>query len=304
MTVLQCIRCVDPFCAFGIWPYAMIRFLQLSITITIYFQYSTTTYVVMDTLYACALKRTPTWLAFVVSILPVSEFFVGFAMFAAEYAVGQQWVAAVIAFYVVLMFTANLLTYNISGIMLIRILRKHQSGAATPSGEDITGSKSASPFDVVIRKTTRSLLLLSLPSMAALVMFFVIGLQSCNTNPAVPYNPSAPSPFGMITLFLQLLLGFLFTRVTWISKTALDAEVVGKAITGASTQSSEERRSTRTTSPEKNHRTIRTSQSPPRSSATRSETRMEVELQSPTESCASVAVTVDAVCENANSPTE
>jgi hypothetical protein len=278
----------------------LIRFLQLSITITIYFQYSATTYVVMDTLYACVLKRTPSWLACVVSILPVSEFFVGFSMFAAEYAIGQQWVGAVIAFYVVLMFTVNLLTYNISGIMLIRILRKHQSGAATPSGEgqekflDITGSKSASPFDLVIRKTTRSLILLSLPSMAALIMFFVIGVSSCNTKPAIPYNPESPAVFSFITLFLQIILGLLFTRITWISKTALDAEVVGKAITGSGTslQSSEERRSTKTTgSPEKNYRTVRAS----RPSSTPSETRVEVEMQSsPTEPCASVAVAVDA----------
>jgi hypothetical protein len=307
MTVLQCIRCIDPFCSLGIWPFAMARFLQLSVTITIYFQYSATTYVVMDTLYACVLKRTPSWLAYVVSILPISEFFVGFAMYAAEYAISQQWIGAIVSFYVVLMFTVNLLTYNISGIFLIRILRKHQDGATAPTVDDTSGSKSASPFDVVIAKTIRSMILLSLPSVAALIMFLVVGVANCNTDPSVMFDPSAPKIAVVLTIFVQLILGLLFTRVTWISKTILDAEVVGKAVTGTSTQtgnstqSSDERRTTRTSQAEKKVRTPQSQLSRP---SKETQAHVEVEMQqlpASTESCASVVVAVDAVCENTDS---
>jgi uncharacterized membrane protein len=117
------------------------RPLQLSVTITIYFQYSATTYVVMDTLYACVLKRTPSWLAIVVSFLPVSEVFVGVSMYAAEFAIAQQWVAAVISFYVVLMFTVNLLVYNISGITLIRILANISVEAQFPAKTSLVQSR-------------------------------------------------------------------------------------------------------------------------------------------------------------------
>jgi len=137
-TTFQLIRCIDPFCALGILPYTFVRFLQLSVTISLYFQYSCTTYIVMDTLYACALKRTPSWLAIVVCILPVAEFVWGLAVWQQRFA--QQW---------------NLTTYNVSGIILIRILRRHQQTGTAAVGEDISGSKSASPFDVVIAKTMR-----------------------------------------------------------------------------------------------------------------------------------------------------
>jgi hypothetical protein len=237
MTTLQCVRCVDPFCSLGIWPYTFLRFLQLAVTITIYFQYSSTTYIVMDTLYACALKRTPSWLAVVVSILPVSEFVVGFGMLTCEYLVGQQWVGAVIAFYVVLMLAVNLTTYNVSGVCLIRILKKHQLTGVSASGEGITGSKSASPFDVVIAKTMRSMTMLSLPSLAALFMFLIIGIGGCNTRPMVAYNPNAPTWSAMATFAIQLILGLLFTRVAWISKTALDAEIMVRTVSTPSKDS-------------------------------------------------------------------
>jgi len=226
MTALQCVRCIDPFCTLDIWPYFFNRSLQLSVTITIYFQYSSTTYIVMDTLYACALKRTPGWLAIVVSILPVSEFLVGFGMLAAEYLVAQQWVSAVVSFYVVLMLAVNMTTYNVSGAILMRILRNHQTGVYT--GEDISGSKSASPFNVVIAKTKRSMAMLTLPSLAALVLFFILGVAACNTRPMIPFNVNNLPWSVFTTLYIQLILGLLFTRVAWVSKTALEAEIFGK----------------------------------------------------------------------------
>jgi len=296
MTTLQCVRCIDPFCTSGIWTYAFLRFLQLAVTITIYFQYSATTYVVMDTLYACALKRTPGWLAVVVSILPVSQFAVGFGMLACEYLVAQQWVSAVISFYVVLVLSVNLTTYNVSGFWLIRILRKHQLTGVSTSGEDITGSKSASPFDVVIRKTMRSMTMLTLPSLAALLMFLILGIGSVNTRPLIPYNPNAPNWTAMATLSIQLILGLLFTRVAWISKTALDAEIMIRTISTPSKDSAlssegspEQKRSGRAASRASlKERAARMSQSPkPRYSEQRSRTEPEPVMEPV------VAVTVD-----------
>jgi len=238
------------------------------------------------------------WLALFQSC-PFPSFLWVFSMLAAQYAIEQQWVGAVISFWVVLMFAVNVMTYNISGILLIRILRKHQDGT-TATADDISGSKSASPFDIVIMKTTRSLILLSLPSVAALMLFLFLGIQSSNINPMAIYNPNAPAWSVFFTFFLQIILGLLFTRATWITKTALNAEVVVKAVSGSSTQSTE-RRSTRTASPgEKKDRTQRLSQSPKQSSRSEEDQApagVEMQQSSATESCASVAIAVN---ENTN----
>jgi hypothetical protein len=298
--MLQCVRCIDPFISLGIWSYGGLRFLQLSVTITIYFQYSSTTYIVMDTLYACALKRTPNWLAVVVSILPVTELVVGFSMYICEFLVAQQWVGAVISFYVVLVFTVNLATYNVSGLYLIRILRNHQKTGISATGEDITGSKSASPFDVVISKTMRSMVMLSVPSIAALIMFFILGVGNLNTRPPNPYNAENPPWSALATMFLQLVLGLLFTRVCWISKTALQAEIISKGMStpsGTSTSdppsqgSPDQKRSGRTLSRAEKERAKRMSQSPkPRRSENRPSTQNS---RAEPETASIIAVTVD-----------
>jgi len=294
MTTLQFVRCIDPFCALGMWPYELIRILQLAITITIYFQYSTTTYVVMDTLYACVLKRTPWWLAYIVAILPVSECIVGFSMLAAEFVIGLQWVGAVISFYVVLMFTVNLITYNVSGFMLIRILRTHEEG--TSAVDDISGSK-ASPFALVIAKTTRSLVYLTLPSLAALIMFVIIGVSLCNTRPANAFVPSAPTAGVVFTLYFQLVVGLLFTRVVWISKTALDAEIASKMTGSPTTQSLDEKRRTSSrveTSGRKSQSPKPANRASENSQGASTSDSCVVEVQVPTESDPNaVAVAVD-----------
>jgi len=216
----------------------------------------------MDTLYTCALKRTPSWLAIVVCILPVSEFVVGFATLAAAYVFAQQWVGAIVSFSVVLMLTVNLTTYNVSGCILIRILRKHQQTGVAAAGEDITGSKSASPFDVVIAKTLRSMCFLTLPSLATLLMFFVTGVSSCNSRPLPPYDPNNVTWSVMATLFVQLILGFVFTRVAWVSKAALDAEIA-KTVSTEGSPSIDARRSSRApTRADLKERAKRISQSP------------------------------------------
>jgi len=235
MTALQCVRCIDPFCAQGIWPYPMTRTLTLLVTITIYFQYSATTYIVMDTLFACALKRTPNALAIVVSILPACELVIGLGGLIGEFRAGRQWVTAVINFYVVLSLAVNVITYNVSGLWLISILRKHQSTGSSPPGEDISGSKSASPFDVVVAKTSRSLVLLTVPSVIAMIMYIIIGINNSTTNAIPTYNPQAVGWNSYVTIFVQLVLGLLFTRVAWVSKTTLDAGLVAKMVNSQST---------------------------------------------------------------------
>jgi hypothetical protein len=302
MTVLQCIRCVDPFTALGIWPYDLVRFLQLVITMTLYFQYSCTTYIVMDTLYACALKRTPGWLAIVVCILPVSELVVGFAMLICSYLVAQQWIGAIIGFYVVLMLTVNLTTYNVSGIYLIRILREHQkTGTSATPTEDISGSKSASPFDIVIAKTMRSMAMLTIPSLATLLMFLVQAVTQCNTRPTPVFDSANPAWGLLATLFVHIILGLVFTRIGWITKTALDSQIIGKAMSTPSTGSTgssegsppEQKRMGRgLTRAEMKERVTRMSQSPTsRSSHTAAQnSRPDVEMREITPPV--VAVTV------------
>jgi len=92
--------------------------------------------------------------------------------------------------------------------------------------------------------------MLTVPSLAALVMFFILGVGSCNTRPMIPFNPNALPWSVFTTFFIQLILGLLFTRVAWISKTALEAEILGKTLSpssGGSAGSSE--------SPEQHKRT-------------------------------------------------
>jgi hypothetical protein len=180
------------------------RILTFLVTVTIYFQYSATTYIVMDTLFLCALKRTPKSLAIIVSILPVCALVIGLAGLVMEFRSGQQWVTAVVNFYVVFSLGVNVLTYNVSGMWLIALLRNH-IGSST---EDISGSKSASPFAVVVAKTFRSLALLTAPSVAAMIMYMIIGLNNSNTQLIPTYNPQAIGWNSFVTIFVQLILAF------------------------------------------------------------------------------------------------
>jgi hypothetical protein len=185
----------------------------------------------MDTLYACALKRTPGWLAIMVSIVPTLACLIGFAGLICEFVVAKQYVMAFVYFYVVISLTVNLITYDVSGVCLIRILRNHQTTGAAAAGEELSSSKSACKFDLVIAKTTRSMFLLSLPSLAAVVVYSVIGITNTNTRPIAPYDPELLGWNAYATVFAQLVLGLLFTRTAWISKTALDAEIMFKTST-------------------------------------------------------------------------
>jgi len=283
MTALQCVRCIDPFCSHGIWSYYTMRFLSQAVTITIYFQYCTTTFVCMDTLYACALKRTPSWLAVVVSILPVSEVVVGISAIATQYVWGRQWSGAYMDFFVVASLAMNLIAYNVSGMLLVRILRRHQ---ATGSGEEVSGSKSASPFELVISKTLRSMWLLSLPTMVAVVVYSYLGISNSNNLAEIPYDPQAPSWSVVATIFLQMTLGLLFTRTAWISKTALDAEIL--ASVNGSSRESEKRSSGLASRSELKERAARMSQSPkPRPSENAPSRNSQAEPEVPV-----VAVTV------------
>jgi uncharacterized integral membrane protein len=223
---------------------------------TIYYQYSTTSYVLMDTLYACALKRTPSWLAALVCILPTSYFGVGIGMLVCEFLVGQQWGQAVLGYFLVLLFGVNLATYNVSGALLIRILRTHQRTGISAAGEETSasGDKSASPFDVVISKTKRSMIMLTVPTLLFLIVFFILATNNTNTRPMPVYNYNALSWGTYMTQYAQMILGLLFTRVCWISKTALNAEIMGKGMSGSasgnSTTSEEGTPSQGTPSPE------------------------------------------------------
>jgi len=236
MTTIQFVRCIDPFCALGIWIYEMTRSIQLGVTIMIYIQYSATTYVCMDTLYACALKRTPGWLAIIGAILPTLAVLLGLLGLICEFVLEKQYVMAVVNFYVVISLTTNMIAYDLSGFWLIRVLRIHQRTGA--GGEELSSSKSACKFDVVIAKTMRSMFLVTLPTFAVVVVYAILGITNSNTRPMAPYNPEALGWNVYVTVFAQLILGLLFTRTAWISKTALDAELMLKTTTTISSGTS------------------------------------------------------------------
>jgi len=275
MTALQCVRCIDPFAAQGIWPYPFTRSVTLLVTITLYFQYSAITYIVMDTLFACALKRTPTSLAIIVSILPAGALVIGLAGLIGEFRADRQWVSAVSNFYVVVSLFVNVATYNASGLWLIAIIRKHQLTGSAPAGEDISGSKTATPFELVVAKTFRSMALLTAPSVIAMILYTIIGIGNSNTRPIPAYNPQAIGWNSFVTIFVQLILGLVFTRVAWINKTTLDAELMAKMISTQSTTSAskdEKPRASRTASKaELKEKAARLSQMPrPRSEGSES----------------------------------
>jgi len=242
MTALQCVRIIDPFGSLGVWPYAFTRVLQLFITISIYFQYSATCYIWMDTLYVCALKRTPRWLAVVISVVPCSQIVVGFVRLIGEFTDGGQWTLALINFYTIFTLLLNVVTYNVSGFLLVRILRSHEvAGVSTNASEDITGSKSASPFNVVITNTIRSMVILTVPTLGCMALFFVVGLSNSKSGPIPAYNPNNIGWNVFLNIFFHYSLGLLFTRVAWISKSSLDAEIVSSVQSRTVSQSSASR---------------------------------------------------------------
>jgi hypothetical protein len=224
MTFLQLVRVIDPFSVYYIWPYPFARFLQATVTICVYFEYGSTTYIIMDTLYACALKRTPKWLAYIVIVLPITQTFVGYGVFIGEYTVGKQWVNSITQLYAAFVLFSNVITYNVCGCILIRLLRKHELGEATNSDNDLSDSKPASPFGVVMTRTLRSMLILSLPSIACGFIVLNDGINYMNNNPVVQFGPGPnqkPDRPTITVIFLQFGLGILFTRIGWISKTQL-----------------------------------------------------------------------------------
>jgi len=252
MTVLQLIRCIDPFASLGIMPYGFVHSLQIIVTFTIYSEYSCTSYVLMETLYACVLKRPPRYLSIIAWILPISYIGVGVTMFVVQSSVAhpKQWMDAVAGWYFVLVIGANMVTYDVSGLLLTRVLRHHQkTGLALV--EEISGSKTASPFDVVIKKTIRSMVVLTIPSFIALIMTVVPAIGFTNNLPTAPYDPHALSWTTQAILIVQLVLGLTFTRSIWITKTVLEMEMMATKAEG--TRSS--RTASRTDLKEKSRRT-------------------------------------------------
>jgi len=216
------------------------------------------------------------------------------------FTVNQQWANAVISFYVVFAFAVNLVVYNTSGIMLIRILLNHDNGNLS-TGEDISGSKSASPFAVVIKKTIKSMIILDIPSVGAVILFLNAGIGNCNTKPLPVFDPTDLSFPVFATLYIQLIMGLIFTRMCWITKTALDAEIMTK--TASPPSSSAERTARGMSRADMKDRVVRMSQSPkPRpSEGSPAHSRPEVEMQ---ETPPALTVDVDApVGEGSSTPT-
>jgi len=144
----------------------------------------------------------------------------------------KQWMDAIAGWFFVLVIGANLVTYNVCGVLLIRVLRHHQkTGLALV--EEISGSKTASPFDIVIKKTIRSMVVLTTPSLIALIMTVVPAIGYSNNLPPAPYDPHALSWVTQAIIIVQLILGLTFTRSIWISKTVLEAEMMATKAEGA-----------------------------------------------------------------------
>jgi len=265
MTVLQLIRCIDPFASLGIWPVPLVKILQTLVTLTVYFEYSCTSYVLMETLYACVLKKAPQYLSIVVSFLPISYIGVGLVTLIVQSTVAypKQWVDAISGWFFVLVIGANLITYNVCGFLLIRVLRHHQqTGLAIV--EEISGSKTASPFDIVIKKTIRSMVVVTTPSFIALIMCVVPAVGYSNSSTPATYDPHALTWVPQAIIIVQLILGITFTRSIWISKEVLETEMTA-------TKAEEARTSSRTMSrADLKEKTRRSSQLPKGSTSSQS----------------------------------
>jgi len=235
MTVAQLIRCIDPFASLGIMPPVLAKsIIQLICTTSVYFEYSCTSYILMETLYACVLKKTPACLSIIVSILPFSYIGMGVIVLIVQSSVAapRQWMDAISGWFFVLVIGANTSTYDICGFLLIRVLHHHkQTGLALV--DEISGSKSASPFDIVIKKTIRSMFVLTVPSLIALLMCVVPAVGYSNNLPQAPYDPHNVTWVPQAILIVQLVLGLMFTRTVWISKTVFEAEMMATKAEGA-----------------------------------------------------------------------
>jgi len=192
-------------------------------------------------------RGSPLWFVYYPSQNLWKDMYVGFGCLTASYVFAQQWVGAITPFFVVLMLAVNLVTYNVSGCVLIRILHKHQATGVAEARDDITGSKSASPFDVVIAKTLRSMFFLTVPSLATLILFFVTGVGNLNARPTPVYDPLNLTWSVQAVLFVQLIIGLMLTRVAWVTKSVVQAEVLAKTISseGSSSPETKGRRSSK-----------------------------------------------------------
>jgi len=267
MTVAQLIRCIDPFASLEILPHAVVRSIQLIVTLSVYFEYTCTSYILMETLYACVLKKTPRYLCMMVSILPVSYIGVGVVIYIVQSSVlnPKQWMDAISGWFFVLVLGVNMSTYDVSGLLLIRVLRHHQqTGSALV--EEISGSKTASPFDIVIAKTIRSMLVLTIPTLIALIMCVVPAAGYSNNLPPTPYDPHALTWVTQAILIVQLVLGLMFTRSVWITKAVLEAEMMATKSEGS--------RPSRTLSRAEKEKSRRTSQLPKGSTSSRPDVEM------------------------------
>jgi len=139
--------------------------------------------------------------------------------------------------------------------------------------------------------------ILTFPSAAGFVVFVILGVVNLNTKPLLPFNTS-PLPWSVLAvLYIQLVLGILFTRVAWVSKTALETAILAKTVSTPSSVGSEtpdQKRASRTASrADLKERALRLSQSPiPRISPQLSHPEQEAGAVSAKEDSQEVAVFV------------
>jgi len=254
VTFIQLLRCVDPFAANGIWPYLFCRILQAFVTAFIFFQFVTLSFVLMDTLYACALRQTPISLAWSAVILPLSQFIVSFTVLGLEPRSSTAWPRALNNAFGACVVLGNWIAYIICGCNLIYVLKRHRK---LTSGVDESRDSSGSKTDTlakVIRKTTVSMATVTVfcAAVFAVLMSTVPGLV--NAPPLPEWSADVkPELSGLEVLFMQIAVEFLFTKLTWLSKEQLEEQkekaqgARASAGTGSAAQNPEPAESTRRT---------------------------------------------------------
>jgi len=221
------VRFIDPFAALSIWPYAFCRFLQVTITMFIFFQFMFLCFVLMDTLYACAMKSSPQWLYWLAVVLPWSQAIVGYTILGIEGQVAEAWPRAISNGFGALIVIGNCLAYDGCGGYLIFILKRHHRLGGSDSGEpNDSGTKSQDTIVLVIRKTLRSMVLVSVMCIVtfSLLLSSAVGQIS---GPAVPpWTPDVvPDRSGLQIIFMHLVIELLYIKLGWVTKEQVDAQV-------------------------------------------------------------------------------
>jgi len=207
---LQLLRCIDPFAVWGIWPRTFCLVIQITVSMTVCYQLTTLSFIMIDTLYACAKKRTPRFLLYVALILPLCQTLL--AIIASSIRVPTPGVNAMNAFSGAALVFLNMGLYDGLGFYLVWMLKRHTRLTVTHE------EPSTNPLQLVITRTFKSMAFLSAVSSTISALLCIAAVTTLHASSSEP-NSAAASTGTQELFFIHIMAEFMFTKLTWLSAT-------------------------------------------------------------------------------------